>query len=279
MERRESRAGAPDPRLRPLLGRDHVGFTEVGAPLRRWLMPPSANVTLILGAGEPLGELPGAFVSGIDSGFSVVEYGGTWSCVDLKLTPLGAYSLLGVPMDELTDRVAEVGDVLGAEGRRLAERVAEAPSWERRFALVDDFLLRRAEAGPEPSAGVAEAWRRIRETGGRISIGELAAETGWSRKHLITRFRREIGLPPKRLGRIVRFAGLLRRIDTGPVRWDRLAAEHGYYDQAHLNRDFREFTGTSPTCYVARLVPGAGVCGDPGDEEVKFVQDGQVGAG
>lgn len=130
MERRESRAGAPDPRLRPLLGRDHVGFTEIDVPLLRWLMPPSANVTMILGAGEPLGELPVAFVSGIDSRYSVVEYGGTWSCVDLKLTPLGAYTLVGVPMDELADRVADVGDVLGAEGRRLAERVADAPSWE-----------------------------------------------------------------------------------------------------------------------------------------------------
>lgn len=274
MEKREWRSVAPDPRLRPLLARDYVGYAETDVPLQRWLMPPTADVTVIFGCGRPLGDLPGAFVSGIESGHSVVEYGGTWSCVDLKLTPLGAYTLLGVPMDELMDRVVDVGDVLGAPGRRLAAALAGAPAWERRFALVEEFLLHRAYDGPVPSDGVAEAWRRIVETGGRISVGELATEVGWSRKHLIARFHRQIGLPPKRLGRIVRFAGLLRRVEAGPVRWDRVAAEFGYYDQAHVNRDFREFTGTSPTGYVARLVPGGGVRGD----EVKSVQDAQVSA-
>jgi AraC-like DNA-binding protein len=266
MERRESRPGAPDPRLRPLLDRDYVAFAETAVPLQRWLMPPAANVTMILSIGEPLGELSGSFVSGIGSGYSLVSYGGTWSCLDLKLTPLGAYTLLGVPMGELMDRVVDVGDVLGAGGRRFAEALAEAPTWERRFDLTDAFLLHRASTGPEPAAEVAEAWRRLLETGGRIPIGALAEEIGWSRKHLITRFRQQVGLPPKRLGRIIRFAGLLRRVDaaTGPVPWDRVAAECGYYDQAHLGRDFGEFTGTSPTGYLARRVPG-GVRGDVAD--------------
>ncbi|MGH3375063.1 MAG: helix-turn-helix domain-containing protein [Actinoallomurus sp.] len=278
MERRESRPGTPDPRLRPLLDRDYVAFTETAVPLQRWLMPPAANVTMILSIGEPLGELSGSFVSGIGSGYSLVEYGGTWSCLDLKLTPLGAYTLLGVPMDELMDRMVDVGDVLGADGRRFADALAEAPTWERRFDLTDAFLLRRASAGPEPAGGVTEAWRRLLETGGRIPIGALAEEIGWSRKHLITRFRQQIGLPPKRLGRIVRFAGLLRDVEAaaGPVPWDRVAAEYGYYDQAHLNRDFREFTGTSPTGYLTRLVPGGGVRGDAVGDEVKSVQDAQV---
>jgi AraC-like DNA-binding protein len=240
-----------------------VGYTETAAPLRRWLMPPGTSVTVILNLGAPLGELPGSFVSGMDSAYSVVAYGGTWSCLDLKLTPLGAYTLLGVPMHELAGRMVDVGDVFGPDGRRLTEALAEAPTWERRFALTDAFLLRRASAGPAPSDTVAAAWRRLQETGGRIPIGALAAEAGWSRKHLITRFREQVGLPPKTLGRIVRFAALLRRIETatGPVRWERVAAECGYYDQAHLSspvpprRPIWPAASPARACSATRLNP------------------------
>jgi len=95
---------------------------------------------------------------------------------------------------------------------------------------------------------------------------DLADEVGWSRRHLIARFRQQVGLPPKTLSRIVRFAGLARRLEA-PDRpgLARLATEAGYYDQTHLNREFREFTGTTPTSFSARQRGGI---------EVTSVQDG-----
>jgi AraC-like DNA-binding protein len=65
---------------------------------------------------------------------------------------------------------------------------------------------------------------------------------------LITRFRQQVGLPPKTAARLIRFDAVWRRLaDRPPARWDQIAAECGYADQAHLIRDFRQFTGATPT--------------------------------
>lgn len=269
-----------DPRLRPLFARDPLGFAESTTAFGVWLMPPTPTVTVIANLAGPFGGLPAAFVAGVDDTYSLVRHGGTTRCLDLKLTPLGAYRLLGVPMSEIAGQVVDLADVLGAEGGRLAAMLADEAAgagpygedfWTGRLDLLDRFLMRRAAAGPSPSKEIAWAWRRLVSSGGRVPIGDLADGIGWSRRHLIARFRRETGLAPKTMARIIRFSRLLDLIAAadGPIRWDRLAAECGYYDQAHLNRDFREFAGTTPSDYLTRRVPGGSVIGDG----VKSFQD------
>ncbi len=203
---------------------------------------------MIINTGAAFGGLPGAFATGLADTHEVIDQFGAIECVDLKLTPLGAYTLLGVPMDELANDVVDLADVLGPDATRLTERLANTPGWADRFAVLDEFLLRpRRAAARRRRREVAWAWRRLAETGGAVPIGALAEEVGWSRRHLVTRFRQQVGLPPKTVARVVRFEGLLRRLGAaGRPDWSRFAAECGYYDQAHLNRDFREFAGTTP---------------------------------
>jgi len=121
--------------------------------------------------------------------------------------------------------------------------------------LLDAFLTARADAGPRPAREVAWAWHRLATTHGAVPVGDLAAEVGWSRRHLVSRFHQQVGLPPKTAARVIRFSHLLSRFgDAQAGQWSRIAAECGYYDQAHMNRDFREFAGTTPTDYLARRV-------------------------
>ena len=152
-------------------------------------------------------------------------------------------------------------DLLGPPARLYAEQLFEAPDWPARFELVEAFVGARVEAARSPSPDVAWAWRRLRETGGRLSIGSLTAELGCSRRHLTARFREQIGPPPKAAARILRFrraVALLGRDDGR--RLAEIALGCGYYDQAHLNRDFRELAGTSPTAYLrSRLPDGQGI--------------------
>jgi transcriptional regulator GlxA family with amidase domain len=86
-----------------------------------------------------------------------------------------------------------------------------------------------------------------------VPIGRIADEVGWSHRHLTTRFRQQVGLRPKTAARLVRFDGVWRRIDQRrPLDWGQVAADTGYADQAHLVRDFREFTGTTPIEFLAQ---------------------------
>ena len=245
----------PSEPVRSLLTRNYVSFTQAAGDGVRFLATPTPTVTVIVNTGAAFGGLPVAFVAGLSDAADVVDQTGAIECLDLKLTPLGAYTLLGAPMSELTNQVTDLADVLGADAARLSERLANTADPATRFAVLDAFLSARADAGPEPAREVAWAWRRLVTTHGAVPVSELAQEVGWSRRHLVTRFHQQVGLSPKTVARVIRFSHLLRRVEAaGPGGWSRIAAECGYYDQAHMNRDFREFAGTTPTDYLARRV-------------------------
>jgi AraC-like DNA-binding protein len=247
-------AAAPQPPLRPLLPRGYAGFTEATTP-RHLILPATTSVPLVVKLADSP-HRPSAFVMGARDSFTVLEGASARSYLEVLLAPLGAYRLLGVPMDELSGQLVDLVDVLGPEGRHLGERLRAAPSWGQRFALLDRFLLRRLEAGPRPTPEVAWAWRRLTATGGAVPIAQLAGEVGWSHKHLIAKFRHQVGLRPKTAARLVRFEGVLGRLDERQgLDWGLVARQAGYADQAHLIRDFRQFTGTTPTAYVARVLP------------------------
>jgi AraC-like DNA-binding protein len=268
---------------RSLAGRvvGYVGYVErMNGRLGR-LEAPFAGVVLIVSFAKKLRVVDAgggersltSFVGGLSDGPTYTEHDGDQFGIQIDLTPLAARALLGVPMLELTNRVVELDDVLGARAGQLVDRLYAAGSWEARFLLLDATLGRRLAESEPPHPALVHVWSRLSESQGRMEIGDLCREVGWSRRYLTTRFREEIGLAPKTLARVLRFervAGLLAR--GAGARFAEIAYECGYYDQAHLNRDFREFAGTTPGDYVSRLLPDGGGVG----AEVTFVQDSSV---
>ena len=267
----EAVSGTPDARLRGGVV-SYTGYVErAHVPMRR-LEAPFAGVPMIVSFGPSIlvdGVRHRSFVAGLGDRASVTEYTGEQRGIQVNFTPLGARRLLGLPMDEIARRVVALGHLRG--GDELAERLHDAPGWHARFALLDEIFLRRLAAAPPVDARVQRAWWRLESTGGAVEIGALAREVGWSGRHLAARFRIEVGLGPKAVARILRFERVTRtlRANAGEGLAD-LAYACGYADQAHLNRDFREFAGTTPTAYAASVLPGgAGVAAG----EVANVQD------
>lgn len=207
--------------------------------------------------------LPGAWIGGMGDRPTIVGFGATYGSIDLKLDPLGAYALTGVPLCELAGGCVPVGEVLGPRADELVARVRDVADWDVRFDLVQAFLAARLAVGPRVDPAVAWAWRRLCRSGGAVRVQELAAEIGCSRRHLSERFRRQVGLPPKTVARLLRFHGVRTRIAAAPARWADIALEAGYADQAHLNREFRELAGVTPGDFLARQIPEGGLVGDP----------------
>ena len=237
----------PHPGLRGDVLR-YAGWREHSATPVRRIEVPWAGAVLIVCFGVPYkldGEPFDAFVGGLSDRPLLTEFVGAAGGVQVDFTPLGARRCLGLPMDELTNRVVALEDVLGPGAKLLAERLQEARGWRGRFALLDAALLRRVAAGPEPAPEVVWTFRRLAAADGRLAIGALAEEVGWSRRHLAARWRRDIGLAPKAVARILRFERAVRLVRDGCGLAD-VAYECGYADQSHLNRDFRALAGATP---------------------------------
>ncbi|MFG2050193.1 VOC family protein [Micromonospora sp. NPDC048935] len=207
--------GLPEVSLRPFVDR-YVGYRErADVPLVR-RESAGVFVVLILGWGAPLDVTDprsaergasgvDSFVAGTFDGWCTTRTAGVGQGVELLLAPLTARRLLGLPLNELTNRAVDVGQLPGRWLDRLRGRLAEAAGWPQRFALLDSALAGRLAASPPVDARLDRAWRWLVANGGREGVGVLADELGWSRRHLAARFRQEIGLPPKTVARLLRF--------------------------------------------------------------------------
>jgi AraC-like DNA-binding protein len=265
--------GAPHPRLRPYVVH-YCGYEEETTSFRRRLEAPGLHAPLIFNFGPPVavrtsataGEWhrhPEGFVAGLDGSYALVESSGSQRGLEVYLTPVGAGLVTGVPMRHLKGRVVALEDLFGRLAGLVREELLDSPAWEERFAIVDRFLLARIAGAEDPPASLAWALSRLHHTRGALEIGSLTAELGCSRRYLIGLFNDHVGLPPKLLARILRFEHALELAERGGIGWAEIAHRCGYYDQAHMIGDFQQFTGRSPTAYVALKLPhSGGVIGD-----------------
>ncbi|MGZ3119646.1 helix-turn-helix domain-containing protein [Streptomyces sp. H62] len=259
-------AALPAPALRQYVD-SYLGFDLRGLPTGVHCGPPSRSLTTVISLSGPLDV-----AAGVDDGSPVTRYGsvagglmcrsvaihhdGRQQGVQVSLTPLGARAVYGMPSAELAHRMVPLDELLGALAVELVDRLRSAATWRARFTALDALLLRAVGRGacgdpvrwarPE----VVEAWRRLVAARGRVQVGAVAAELGWSRRHLTERFRAEMGLSPKTFARVLRFehAHELAAVQN-PLPWADVATVSGYADQAHLVRDWREFTNRSPTAW------------------------------
>jgi AraC-like DNA-binding protein len=258
--------GTPHPALREHVV-NYTGWSANTDGLARRRHPPGAIMPLIIMFGPKIGNVDepqrggpatytDGFMAGLHDRYAVTESNGEQLGVQIDVTPITGYLLLGHDVSDLTNNTVPLGDAFGDEGTNLRERLLDEADWEARFRIVDTFIARRLARAKPASPAVAWAWQQLQAKGGGVSVNELADSVGWSRKHLASRFREQIGLAPKTVGRVMRFMQVNQAIRNGvELGWSELAYRCGYYDQAHFNRDFREFTGYTPGEYVARSLP------------------------
>ncbi len=251
----------PSPAMRPYAA-FYSGYRQHGIPPASHRGLPSSYLTLILTLDDPLvitahpdhRQPPGRYdtlIGGLHLRPALIEHDGRQSGVQVAVHPLGCRALLGVPAGELAGTDVDLSAVLRDDVvAELRERLHAAADWPARFAALDAALRRlvRDRGGVHPD--VAYAFDRLLDSGGRVGVAQLAAEIGWSARHLTDRFRAEIGLRPKEAARVVRFDRARRRLAPGR-RMAEVAADAGYFDQAHLAREFHAMAGIPASRWLA----------------------------
>lgn len=174
--------------------------------------------------------------------------------IGIRFNPDGAAAFLRLPMHELSDRVAPLEDFWGPCAAEIEERVAAAKTDIERVRVVQQALMHRADhARPANDPVLAACVRRAIDSGGTASVDELAAHAHLSSRQLERRFLSAVGLTPKFLSRIIRFRRVFEQVGhAGQIDWRRAALACGYYDQAHLIRDFRAFADRPPVAFFSQ---------------------------
>lgn len=253
----------PRPALRAFISHYAGGRVE-GLPPGTHAGLPSRYVHLIVSFAEPIellrapgGGQPGRFralVGGLHDAPALVRQANCVDLVHVFFTPLGARAILGVPNHELASRVIELSDVWGARGTQLVDRLGNSERWDTRFAHLDEAFSRALQPYGM-SAPAVWAWRQLARHSGGLPVASLARDIGWSRAHFTDRFKAEFGLSPKTAARIFRFEHACRALKKDPRRLADVALSSGYYDQAHMTREWRALAGSSPRQWIVQELP------------------------
>jgi AraC-like DNA-binding protein len=193
----------------------------------------------------PALALPGAALCGAHAAPFVIAASPTTSTLGVHFKPGGAFPFLDVPAGDLESRHVPLETLWGAGARALRDRLLEVTEPATRFKLLEQFLLGRARRPLHRGLLLTTALDAL-EGPARLSVSEVNRRTGMSPKRLIALFRDQVGLTPKAFARVRRFQGALRGLARADTRGAALAAHLGYFDQAHLDREFRALAGVSP---------------------------------
>jgi AraC-like DNA-binding protein len=221
---------------------------------------PDGRAQLILNLAHPYEALtkrgwqlqPQCFIIGQITAPLLLRASGPFKMIGINFHPHTASEFLNIPMCELTDSAAISLDDFSGQLSRKFNRIPELRSPNEWFRVLDHIIHSRAESRTTGDRLLSIAVKELEQSGGMMRIATAADHVGLSSRQFERRFVQAVGITPKLFCRIQRFQRVFSVLETGTPGWADAAVQCGYYDQAHLIRDFGEFAGKPPLALVAK---------------------------
>lgn len=213
------------------------------------------NMTLQNAARQVMGTRFSSGIMGIQDTYRVFSKDPGTGMLAINFTPTGAAALLRLPLNEVFNQAYRLHDFFKSSViAELEERVAGAADHAERIRITE-FFLQRMINGYQPDQLIGESVQLIRQTGGIIRADELARRLCISPARLEKRFRSAVGTTPKKYASMTRIASVLHGLRSG-VSLTGLAFDFGYFDQAHFNHYFKNYTGLTPKQLLSGNISG-----------------------
>ena len=180
----------------------------------------------------------------------IIKPTGSVRLIGIRFHPGGTFPFVRLPMHEATDQIIELGAIASDLEREFLAAAEAVASLRMKIAAIELMLAKRLRGGGHDSR-LVDLTARIIRAAGRVPVDTLAAEAGISPRQLRRRFLMEVGVGPKLLCRLLRFQQVFRAVDQDVAEWASVAFECGYFDQAHLINDFRQFAHQTPSALLA----------------------------
>jgi AraC-like DNA-binding protein len=241
---------------------DDIYYLDGPSPYPRLKVSPMPSIQLMFnfgpafdvyvpGQAAPCTTCTESWWMGLQDSYLIVDWQQPVKFYGVHFKPAGVYPFLGLPLSELHNQVVPVDATWGCFAAEVRERLYAAPTIQAGLALLEKLLLARLADTLYGLDVVQYAISQIDRQHGTLSIRALSDHIGISQNHLGTQFKRMVGVPPKDVARFYRFARVIFSFDPSKeVDWGRIARRYCFYDLSHLNKDFVEFTGHSPTDYL-----------------------------
>ena len=167
--------------------------------------------------------------------------------------PFAIPLLFGTPAHVLTNLNIEISDLLGNEGSALEERIMTCNNTDERVRTVTSFLAKKIKDDIRFNKDIIATVDFITHHKGNVDMRELVSKNFLSQRQFERKFKSLIGFSPKLFSKIVRFEACLSHAVSINQPLGRLALDSGYYDQSHMIRDFKEFSGKHPRSYLSEI--------------------------
>ncbi len=197
---------------------------------------------------EPIVRCQCSWLSGPHRNYFSISAKKDTDLLAVQFRPGGLYPFVRQTVAELAEQVHDARLFFGDFIKQLRNDVLMADSSETKVRIVEAWLKDRMDASLGPPKGIELAINRIQNDPTVDTVTTCIAESGFSQKHTIHLFKKYTGYRPKDLQRILRFSHAVNKIQNDkPVSWIELSTDCGYSDQAHFIRDFKHFSGFTPT--------------------------------
>ena len=192
-----------------------------------------------------------SWISGLHTEHILMEATAETNMLGVRFKPGGAYPFFDLPLAEIRNQIVDMDLIWGRAVDEIRQQLYEADTLAERFAILERMLLKRLKPNLYGLTAVQFAVDHLAQIDHGTTVKDLSHHLSMSQKHLISQFKKMVGLSPKQLARVFKFNHVLQSINPAePVNWATIAHQCHYYDQAHFSKDFAAFSGFSPTAYL-----------------------------
>lgn len=260
------RVALPDEKVRPFVEffYEISVVAERGSPLPQKVYPCGHTMLLFMRNGYWRADdgcntvdVSGGYISGQRDNHFLLQPFGAPTCFGIAFKPAAFRDLFQIDMNELSNNMYPLPDVMGKDGSAVTSQIIDAGTWQQQKEIVQAFIIRRASRKtrlPE-SDWIDLVLSVINQHHGDISVRRICRLFHCSERHLERVFSVHIGISPKRWITLVRFFNVMRYLKSQKLSPLELAAFLNYYDHSHFYKDFRRFTGENFSTWIKERHP------------------------
>ena len=201
--------------------------------------------------GDKISSVKISTIQGSKTHYADVRHPKFCHFIAIRFTTNGFFKFLGISQKSFTDYYLNLGDVIDWDIDGVVSKLKSTSSAKIRFKKVIKWLKKANNTKLNTTNLLSDFIIEEINQNPSLSIKELVGKTGYTRKHLAECFQEEAGMTIKKYQKIGRINNVLKHIDTqDQISWSKLVFENGFYDQSHFIKDFKRFTGMTPSEYL-----------------------------